>query len=204
MIQSSNKRGDSMKKITTVSLILLSLLLMGCSNNDIKKQSSENISSVNNSPFKEATLPTAGIIEYTITNISQEKLLNKEDDLRNAEYNFPGFNKFPEKYYRSLIDYKLKNTSKSSLDLSTLNKTLIDKSGHQFDSSSNEFFMFDENFNGLMQPQTSTSGTFTLLSKKKSNLNSFTISLDFQYSDDKDSIVIGEPAVTTYKNKPLD
>lgn len=188
-----------MKKITTVSLILLSLLLMGCSNNDIKKQSSENISSVNNSPFKEATLPTAGIIEYTITNISQEKLLNKEDDLRNAEYNFPGFNKFPKKYYRSLIDYKLKNTSKSILDLSTLNKALIDKHGHQFDSSSDEFFMFDENFNGLMQPKTSTSGTFTLLSKKKPNLNSFTISLDFQYSDDKDSIVIGEPAVTTYK-----
>lgn len=172
---------------------------MGCSNNDIKKQSSENISSVNNSTFKEATLPTAGIIEYTITNISQEKLLNKEDDLRNAEYNFPGFNKFPKKYYRSLIDYKLKNTSKSILDLSTLNKALIDKHGHQFDSSSDEFFMFDENFNGLMQPKTSTSGTFTLLSKKKPNLNSFTISLDFQYSDDKDSIVIGEPAVTTYK-----
>ncbi|MGX4685494.1 hypothetical protein JNUCC83_01115 [Vagococcus sp. JNUCC 83] len=193
-----------MKKVTTTYLVLLNFLLMGCSTNDTNKQISQNDVSTNiptstNNAFKEVTLPTAGIVEYTITNISQEKTLNKEDDIKNAEYNFPGFNKFPEKYYRSLIDYKLKNTSKSILDLSSLNKTLIDKRGHQFDSSSDEFFLFDENFNGLMQPKTSTPGTFTLLSKKKPNLNSFTISLDSQYSDGKDSIVIGESALTTYK-----
>lgn len=200
-----------MKKVKLLSVLLLSTIILGaCSSNNKDKSDTTTENSASETTvivtshqkkdvFKETTLPVGGVVEYTITNITSEEINKKDGDVTNAEYNFTGFDNFPDVYFRSLIEYKLKNTSDKPLSLSSFNKSIVDGNGNQFDFTAGEFFLLDANSNGSVQPNASASGTFNLLSKEKPNLDRFSINIDRQYSNDSDHSVIGEPSTIEYE-----
>lgn len=198
-----------MKKAKLLSVLLLTIILGACSSNnrdksDTTAESSSSkiteatISDKKKDVFTEVTLPVGGVVEYTITNITSEEINKKDGDMTNAEYNFTGFDNFPDVYYRSLIEYKLKNTSDKPFSLSTFNKSIVDGNGNQFDFTAGEFFLLDANSNGDVQPNASASGSFYLLSKEQPNLDKFSINIDKQHSNDNDYSVIGESASIEY------
>lgn len=197
-----------MKKIKLLSVLLLSTILLSACETD---EESKEVVSANSTfettsiegkekiVFKKTTLPLGGVVEYTITNISSNEINKKDGDITDAEYNFAGFDNFPDIYHRSIIEYQLKNTSDKPLSLSSFNKSIVDGNGNQFDFTAGEFFLLDANSNGSVQPNASASGTFNLLSKEKPNLDRFSINIDRQYSNDSDHSIIGEPSTIEYE-----
>ncbi|HBB8189368.1 TPA: DUF4352 domain-containing protein, partial [Enterococcus faecium] len=174
-------------------------------NEELKKQiasqsndTEENSESIDNAS-KEKTLPVVGILEYTISSIKTEQVTNDEDNFTNAEYNFSGIENFPEKYYRTTISYKLKNKATSPFSLSSYQASLIDGDGMEYSRTAGEYFLYDENSNSLVQPETTTSGVFYLLSKNKPNLSTFKLNASKQFTDDFTAEPIGEAGTTEYK-----
>lgn len=174
-------------------------------NEELKKQitsqsndTEENIESID-STSKEKTLPIVGILEYTISSIKTEQVTNDEDNFTNAEYNFNGIENFPEKYYRTTISYKLKNKATSPFSLSSHQASLIDGVGMEYSRTAGEYFLYDENSNSLVQPETTTSGAFYLLSKNKPNLSTFKLNVSKQFTDDFTAGPIGDAGTTEYK-----
>lgn len=214
-----------MKKSILLGLIfIIGLVLSGCDNTtsltdshsqktidslkaeneEIKAKSSsqstntEESSKLVGDTFKEKTLPVVGILEYTISSIKTEQVKNNQNNFTNAEYNFSRIKDFPETYYRTTISYKLKNTATVPFSLSTYQASLIDGDGMEY-SRTGEYFLYDENSNSLVQPETTTSGTFYLLSENKPNLDTFKLNVSKQYTDDYTVGPIGEAGTTEYK-----
>lgn len=202
-----------MKKLGVSILVLGSLITLGaCSNNDDKtaklEKTIESLEAENkslNDKIKELTtagdtedeikFSTVGAVEYTITSVKTEEIENKQDNYTNAEYNFQGINNMPAKYYRTVISYQLKNTADKELDLSTYQATIIDDDNIEYNRSSNDKYLFDENSNGLVQPGTSTTGSFYLISKDAPKITNFKISVSEQSPQDYTQGKIGDAGV---------
>lgn len=95
--------------------------------------------------FKPKTLSTAGMVQYTITGITEEKVENDESNYSDAEYNFSGISDFPSEYYRTEISYTLKNVGSQSLDLSTYSATILDSNNVEYGRESNDDYGIDIN-----------------------------------------------------------
>lgn len=202
-----------MKKLGVSILVLGSLITLGaCSNNDDKtaklEKTIESLEAENkslNDKIKELTtagdtedeikFSTVGAVEYTVTSVKTEEVENKQDNYTNAEYNFQGINNMPAKYYRTVISYQLKNTADKELDLSTYQATIIDDDNIEYNRSSNDKYLFDENSNGLVQPGTSTTGSFYLISKDAPKITNFKISVSEQSPQDYTQGKIGDAGV---------
>lgn len=202
-----------MKKLGVSILVLGSLITLGaCSNNDDKtaklEKTIESLEAENkslNDKIKELTtagdtedeikFSTVGAVEYTVTSVKTEEVENKQDNYSNAEYNFQGINNMPAKYYRTVISYQLKNTADKELDLSTYQATIIDDDNIEYNRSSNDKYLFDENSNGLVQPGTSTTGSFYLISKDAPKITNFKISVSEQSPQDYTQGKIGDAGV---------
>lgn len=202
-----------MKKLGVSILVLGSLITLGaCSNNDDKtaklEKTIESLEAENkslNDKIKELTtagdtedeikFSTVGAVEYTVASVKTEEVENKQDNYTNAEYNFQGINNMPAKYYRTVISYQLKNTADKELDLSTYQATIIDDDNIEYNRSSNDKYLFDENSNGLVQPGTSTTGSFYLISKDAPKITNFKISVSEQSPQDYTQGKIGDAGV---------
>lgn len=208
-----------MKKIGVFLLVLSSALVLGaCSNSNDSTGDSETVAKLEktvdslkseneelNSKIKELTnsgdtedeitFSTVGAVEYTVTSVKTEEIENKQDNYTNAEYNFQGINNMPAKYYRTVISYQLKNTADKELDLSTYQATIIDDDNIEYNRSSNDKYLFDENSNGLVQPGTSTTGSFYLISKDAPKITNFKISVSEQSPQDYTQGKIGDAGV---------
>lgn len=202
-----------MKKLGASILVLGSLITLGaCSNNDDKtanlEKTIESLEAENkslNDKIKELTIAgdtedeikfsTVGAVEYTVTSVKTEEVENKQDNYTNAEYNFQGITNMPAKYYRTVISYQLKNTADKELDLSTYQATIIDDDNVEYNRSSNDKYLFDENSNGLVQPGTSTTGSFYLISKDAPKITNFKISVSEQSPQDYTQGKIGDAGV---------
>ena len=202
-----------MKRLGVSILILGSLITLGaCSNNDDEtaklEKTIESLEAENkslNDKIKELTtagdtedeirFSTVGAVEYTVTSVKTEEVENKQDNYTNAEYNFQGINNMPAKYYRTVISYQLKNTADKELDLSTYQATIIDDDNIEYNRSSNDKYLFDENSNGLVQPGTSTTGSFYLISKDAPKVTNFKISVSEQSPQDYTQGKIGDAGV---------
>lgn len=130
---------------------------------------------------KKIKFSKVGIVEYTINSIETEQIQNSQENFTNAEYNFSNINNFPETYFRTAISYELKNTGTEPFELNTYQAKIIDDNDIEYIRDSIDKFGFDQNSNGLVQPNTSTTGTFYLLSKEKPSLSNFKISISEQY-----------------------
>lgn len=202
-----------MKKLGVSILVLGSLITLGaCSNNDNKtaklEKTIESLEAENkslNDKIKELTtagdtedeikFSTVGAVEYTVTSVKTEEVENKQDNYTNAEYNFQGITNMPAKYFRTVISYQLKNTADKELDLSTYQATIIDDDNIEYNRSSNDKYLFDENSNGLVQPGTSTTGSFYLISKDAPKVTNFKISVSEQSPQDYTQGKIGDAGV---------
>lgn len=139
--------------------------------------------------FKPKTLSTAGMVQYTITGITEEKVENDESNYSDAEYNFSGISDFPSEYYRTEISYTLKNVGSQSLDLSTYSATILDSNNVEYGRESNDDYGIDINSNGDVNPNTATKGTFYLLSKTKIDISHFSINVGDQWGGPNDDRV---------------
>lgn len=72
--------------------------------------------------------------------------------------------------------------------MSTYQAKIIDDNNMEYTSNSIENFGYDQNSNGTVQPNTSTTGTFYLLSKEKPQITNFKINISEQYSDSQDKL----------------
>lgn len=208
-----------MKKVGGFLLVLSSALVLGaCGNSNDSTGDSETVAKLEktvdslkseneelNSKIKELTnsgdtedeitFSTVGAVEYTVTSVKTEEIENKQDNYTNAEYNFQGINNMPAKYFRTVISYQLKNTADKELDLSTYQATIIDDDNIEYNRSSNDKYLFDENSNGLVQPGTSTTGSFYLISKDAPKITNFKISVSEQSPQDYTQGKIGDAGV---------
>lgn len=208
-----------MKKFGMSLLVLSSLLVLGaCGDSGASADSSETIAKLEktvdslesenkvlNDKINELTtagdtkdeikFSKVGIVEYTVTSLKTEEVENKQDNYTNAEYNFQGINNMPAKYFRTVISYQLKNTADKELDLSTYQATIIDDDNIEYNRSSNDKYLFDENSNDLVQPGTSTTGSFYLISKNAPKITNFKISVSEQSPQDYTQGKIGDAGV---------
>lgn len=202
-----------MKKLGISFLALSSLLFLGaCSNNNGEttklEKTIESLESENknlNDKLKELTtagdtedeikFSKVGIVEYTVTSVKTDEVENNQNNYTNAEYNFQGITNMPDKYYRTVISYQLKNTADKEFDLSTYQASIIDDDNIEYNRSSNDKYLYDENSNGLVQPGTSTTGSFYLISKDAPKITNFKISVSEQAPRDYMEGDIGEAGV---------
>ncbi|WP_057801852.1 lipoprotein [Pediococcus stilesii] len=194
--------------VVTVSATLL--ILSGCGNKNsevasLKSENSslktelksfENKSSKNAAKQTDKVSTTVGSVQYSISKITSEKVTNKEDNYTNAEYNMPNVKSLPKHYYRTRIDYKLKNVGKKTFDLSYYHATVIDDNGNEFNQESNSEYGFDDNSNGIVNPGTKTSGSFYLISKEPINISHFKINISEQSDGEND---VGKAGVVEFK-----
>ncbi|MGM0333978.1 DUF4352 domain-containing protein [Enterococcus sp. AZ050] len=193
-----------MKKIV-IGLIFSSLLLGACGNTtsstnsdtqktidslktENSKLKSELKKTTNEAKNEKIKFNKVGIIEYTINSINTKQVKKSQKNFTNAEYNFSNIDDFPEKYYRTAISYELKNIGTEPFELSTYQAKIIDDNNMEYTSNSIENFGYDQNSNGTVQPNTSTTGTFYLLSKEKPQITNFKINISEQYSDSQDKL----------------
>lgn len=208
------------KLIIKLSTLFLLLSLSACSNNDrsniktISSLKSENASlkkkniklrnyasASNNNEQKSSnskkTSNIVGIVQYSITSYKQQYVINKKSNYTDAEYNDDDIKDLGKSYYRITINYQLKNTGNKPFDLSTYNATILDDNNIEFNDSSSSNFLFDDNSNEIVQPNTATVGKFILLSKESPSMNNFKINISAQYTPNNKNI--GKSGVIVFK-----
>lgn len=191
-----------MKRVLSIGIIFFTLVVLSaCSNsNDVKEaklqkeinqlkkenrslnQEMEEMVRVNNNT-NEKVLNKVGNLQYIIKSIKTEKIKNEKENYTDAEYNYAGINDFGRKYYRTTIAYSLKNIGTSPVALSMYQATILDDDNNEFTRESAETFGIDINSNSTLQPNSSTSGKFYLLSKTIPKVNSFSINMSEQFND---------------------
>lgn len=202
-----------MKKLGVSILIFGSLITLGaCSNNDDKtaklEKTIESLEAENkslNDKIKELTtagdtedeikFSKVGIVEYTVTSVKTDEVENKQENYTNAEYNFQGITSMPNKYYRTVINYQLKNEGDKAFALNTYQARIIDDDNIEYTRTGADKFLYDENSNGLVQPGTSTTGSFYLISKEAPKITNFKISVSEQSPDNYADGPLGEAGV---------
>ena len=99
------------------------------------------------------------------------------------------------KYYRTVINYQLKNEGDKAFALNTYQARIIDDDNIEYTRTGADKFLYDENSNGLVQPGTSTTGSFYLISKEAPKITNFKISVSEQSPDNYADGPLGEAGV---------
>lgn len=130
---------------------------------------------------KSKTGSIVGEAKYTIISIKQEHVKKDEDNYTDAEYNFSDIKNYPSKYYRTTLNYNLKNVGDKKFDLGYTTANIVDAHGQQYTDESNSNYGLDDNSGSKVAPGNKISAEFILLSKKPIDLKTYTIELSGQY-----------------------
>lgn len=202
----------NMKKLSAIGAsLLVGIALTACSNGGtnesakISSLKSENISLKNKIKQHKTTTTntngktssTVGIVQYKVTGYSQKKLTNKESNYTTAEYNDEEMKTIGNSYYRTTIDYTLKNVGNRAFALSYYNAGIITDNNIEYTHTDNANYVYDSNSNADVQPGISTSGKFVLISKKAPSMKHFKINVSEQR--DSSGEVIGKSGIAEFK-----
>ncbi|WP_338209437.1 hypothetical protein [Lactiplantibacillus paraxiangfangensis] len=202
----------NMKKLSTIGAsLLVGIALTACSNGgtnesaNISSLKSENISLKNKIKQHKTTTTntngktssTVGIVQYKVTGYSQKKLINKESNYTTAENNDEEMKNIGKSYYRTTIDYTLKNVGNRAFALSYYKAGIITDDNIEYTDTDNANYVHDSNSNADVHPGISTSGKFVLISKEAPSMKHFKINVSEQC--DSSGEVIGKSGIAEFK-----
>lgn len=135
-------------------------------------------------------------IEGRVSKVTQQHMVNNEEDYTNAEYNIDG--KVPDKYYKATISFSIKNLGDKEIDLSYGDITLTDATNQIFSQSSSDHNLFT-NSNDVIQPQATVDNKLELISENKIDLSKFKVNFS-QGLMDSNGAEIQSPFSLEYTN----
>ncbi|WP_057746534.1 hypothetical protein [Liquorilactobacillus capillatus] len=136
---------------------------------------------------------TVGALKFSFSKIKNEKVKNKEVNYTDAEENMDDQDNLKKEYYRTTVYYELRNLGKEPVDLSYSLNSIIDDSGKDYsDDGSASGYGFDTLAGEKkLQPKTSKTGRFILISNHKITITKPRINVGDEYSDDENEIADG-------------
>nr|DAF71757.1 MAG TPA: Protein of unknown function (DUF3138) [Caudoviricetes sp.] len=202
-----------MKKVLLGVILLTSLTLAGCTSGDSAKsekmektieslkKENENLNSklkalsTEGDTSENIIFSSVGTLQYTITSIKTDEIENKQENYTNAEYNFQAIDTLPKEYYRTKINYNLKNIGNKPFSLGSYQAGILNDEDIEYTGSGSEKYLFDENSNGVIQPGTSSTGSFYLISSEPPKITNFKINISKQFSDNTEEGPIGAAGI---------
>lgn len=197
-----------MKKLALGMTLLASVtLLSACGSSSLSSSSSsksENIAknkdnNIKTIQSKSITGNTVGVMKITTTKITQERVTKSENSKTKAEYIFDGYKTLPKHYYRTTINYTLKNVGNKQLGLGSSDMSFVDGDGQKYTNSSDTTFGFNDCSYENLQPNNTESDKFILITAKPiNNLKTYSISTGQQNGDD--FTMLSEGGVINFSN----